>query len=351
MADGTHQRQCRTVFGTASVHHNQGFSDPERMAQYMTTVLRMQPTMVALLGNAPLWNGQTMQSGTHGDATLLTHRGRVQLGYGKSAGRSGIRYLYPDFLLNPDAKFHDIVLGFMNLPLGHTFVDNGSSRWTGEASVRGAEVDCGGLTMLQYLKGYDCEEGICFPGAKALQDMLHDPVIDVRTSMVSGARVETRAHDCVSSPVAVGLDAFYRGLNQRLDEAQDLMRGLEPQEVRLQRVLACWHGLQTPVTHADDAIRTQQDLAKRVLDIAARGLCDRGQGEGALLAPLQSIAETGINPAERMLELWRACGDNLPKFFERIRYDANSLAGDYCWPAARPPAIVASGARAMAAAG
>lgn len=349
MAAGTHQRQCRTVFGTASVHHNQGFNDPELMAQYMTMVVRLQPTMIALLGNAPLWNGQTMACGTSRDATLLTHRGRVQLAYDRNPGTSGLRSLYPDFLLDMDAKFHNIVLGFMNLPLGHTFVDNGSSRWTGEASVRGAEVECGNLTMLQYLKGYDCDEGICFPGPKALQDMLHDPVIDVRTSMVSGARVETRAHDCVSSSVAVSLDALYRGLNQRLGEARDLMRGLTPKEVRLQRVFACWHGLQTPVAHIDDRIGTQQDLAKRALEIAARGLSDRGLGEEALLAPLQSIAETGINPAERMLKLWRDCTGDLPKFFDRIRYDDNSLAGDYRWPAARPAAAKASGVLAMAA--
>jgi gamma-glutamylcysteine synthetase len=198
--------------------------------------------------------------------------------------------------------------------------------------VRGMEVDCGNLTMLDYLKGYERDEGIFFPNAIALNDMLHDPIIDVRASMVWGPRVETRAHDCVSSQVSVALDAMYRGVDQRLDQVQDLMRGMTGREIQRQRIQACWHGLATPVAHVDDTIKTQQDIARRVLEIAAEGLRERyllglspKGDERVLLTPLQQIANTGINPAQEMLALWAACGDDTLKFFDQIRYGRSGL--------------------------
>ena len=322
MLRGERPDDCRMVFGTASVHHNLGFNDPERMARHITTMVRLMPTMIALLGNAPFWDSQIQASG---DANLLTYRGKVQLA-------RGVEYPYPDFLLDAEAKFHDIVLGYMKLPLGRTFIDDGIFR--GNSKISGREVECGNLTMLDYFKGFECKGQTYYPCAEALHMMLHGPIVDVRPSMIRGPRVETRAHDCVSRRVAVAIDALYRGLNELPDALQDLMRGMSHAEIRLQREQVCWQGLQSRVEHSDRSIQTQQELALRVLRIAEQGLMIRDQGEAGYLAPLKLIAATGINPGERMRKAWRDASGNLLTFFHEMRYDRPGLDKDMilAWP-------------------
>ncbi|GEM_PF-3361160 len=315
----TRPEYCRTVFGTMGIHHNMGFSDPELMARYTTTVLRLLPTMMAIVGNSPIWDFQ--HSHDEQGQPLLSHRGHIQLKYGAVFGMDGLEYLYPDFLLDKDATFESIVRGLLNMPLDRTMAN-------------GEKIYCGKLTMAQYLQnGIIYNEERVFPNIDTLTMMLREPISDIRLSMTGSApRVEARAHDGVSQPVSIALDAFYRGVLANLDEAQNLMSGLEKNEVRKQRIQVCRKGLASPVTHRDTTIKTQRDLALQLLGCAEDGLIQRGQCEEVFLNPLFALAETGVNPAQRMLMAWKN-GDRRA-FFDAIAYNKKSFAdgATFQWP-------------------
>jgi glutamate--cysteine ligase len=307
MKKRTRLEYCRTVFGTASIHHSLGFNDPEKMAQYIKITLRLQPTMIALLGNSPLWDNAIARD--ESGKRLLSYRSHVQISYGQIFGQRGEQYLYPDFLMNPEHTFEDIVKGYMAMPLDRTTVD-------------GKKVCCGPLTMKEYLRnGFLQNGGRFFPKTDALTMMLREPIVDVRPSMTGLApRVEARAHDCVSSSVAVAVDAFYRGIASRSDSLQDIVYGLTPHEIRRQRLLVCYKGLASEIEHRNDAIRTQKDMAACVIELAEKGLKERGLGEERFLEPLKKLCRSGRNPAQSSLEAWKQRASRLD-FLRSLRYE------------------------------
>ena len=324
MQQGTRPEYCKTVFGTASVHHNMGFNDPDLMASYITTSLRMQPTMIALLGNSPLWDNQRAHID---DVPMLSYRSRVQIDYGNLFGeQDGAAYLYPDFLINPQASFESIINGYLDLPLDRTIID-------------GQKRECNGLTMRAYLNGYELDGKTHYPDAAALTMMIREPIVDVRPSFTgTGPRVETRAHDGVSQHVAVAIDAFYRGILENLDQAQALMSGITNKDLRLSRHLVCEQGLTSPVQHNHADITTQQDLALKLLEISESGLDSRGHGEAALLAPLFVLATTGINPATRLLSSQDDVDQTPQTILQAMDYARHGFADGttYQWPQALP---------------
>jgi gamma-glutamylcysteine synthetase len=194
MRQGTRPEYCRTVYGTAGIHHNMGFNDPELMAQYITTSLRMQPTMIALLGNSPFWDSAPAYNGGR---PIVSYRSLAQINYGKIFGSGdGVSYLYPDFLIDQSADFAAIINGYLDLPLDRTI-------------VAGQKQPCPGLTMRHYLNGYAVDDRVHYPSVAALIMMIREPIVDVRPSFVGAAsRVETRSHDCVSQHCAVAIDAI-----------------------------------------------------------------------------------------------------------------------------------------------
>jgi gamma-glutamylcysteine synthetase len=323
MNNNTRPEFCRTVFGTASVHHNLGFNDPEQMAVYMTTTLRLQPTMIALNGNAPFWNGARAFNAE--GLPLLSYRSDLQLEYGKIYGTDGLRYLYPDALINPQANFAQIINYYLDAPLDRTMVE-GVKRYVQ------------GLTMREYINhGYSHNGKLHLPDIAAIDMMFRIPIMDVRPSMISAPRVETRAHDCVSHHMAVALDAFYRGIAQNLEEAKDLVSGIEYNEIRRQRKGVCVHGLGMPLIHSNPDIKTQQDLAIRALNIAETGLSMRGLQEEQFLAPLHVIAETGQNPAQSLLSALEAKSHKPSDYaflLEALDYTQDRFADGtmYQWP-------------------
>ncbi|MDD3287578.1 MAG: hypothetical protein PHX43_01040 [Alphaproteobacteria bacterium] len=287
MKNKTRPEYCRTVFGTASTHHSLGFNKPDIMMEYLKTALRLQPTMIALTGNSPFWARERARD--KNGRTLLSLRSYLQLDYGRTFGIDGIKYLYPDQLLDAKISFEQVIDYYLDSPLDRTFI-NGEKAYVGSLSMR------------QYIEQGCIREGRrFFPKADAINMMFRTPIVDVRLSMINAPRIEARCHDCVSHHVSVAIDAFYRGIAANLDEASSLLAGITPQETRRQRKQVCYTGLDTLVAHPMSCIKTQQDIALKMLSISQEGLVARGLNEESLLTPLQYIAESGKNPAQEVL--------------------------------------------------
>jgi len=204
--------------------------------------------------------------------------------------------------------------------------------------IGGNKVFCNGLTMKKYLQGYEIAGKTYFPDEAALGMMVREPIVDVRPSFLGvGPRVEARAHDGVSQPVAVAIDAFYRGILENLDEAQDVTSGMTNQEIRHARLEVCKRGMAAPVRHENGCIKTQKDLMTIFLEIAKEGLSRRGFEEEVLLAPLSVLAETGMNPAERLLSVYKV-GDTPQKLLDLMAYKKFSFSDGvgYPWPTEEP---------------
>ena len=339
MTQGTRPEYCRTVFGTGSTHHNMGFNDPEELTRYTTTTLRLQPTMIALLGNGALWDNTIAtapcrQTG-QGTTPVLSHRSRMQIDYGHVFGaQDGVDYLYPDFLINPHTTFNDLVNGYLDLPLDRTYAGND-------------KVSCNGMTMRDYLTHGLYHNGEQhFPTEDALTMMIREPIVDVRPCLTGTApRVETRAHDGVSHQTAVALDAFYRGIRQNLDAVQELLAPYPAQTIRQARYDVCTHGLATRMPHPhDQSIQTQQHLAQRLLSLAEDGLRQRNQGEEAFLSPLQALANSGRNPEQRLLSVIDQPSGHTnqarqTQILEAMNYTRPGFADSepFPWPTPQPP--------------
>ncbi|WP_027069933.1 glutamate--cysteine ligase [Novilysobacter defluvii] len=104
------------------------------------------------------------------------------------------------------------------------------------------------------------------------------------------------------------LPAFWVGLlydDDALDEAWELVRDFSMEERHALRDGVPKHGLKLPFRGG-----TVLDLARRALEISARGLArrantnDNGMDERIFLGPLMEMAEAGTSAAERKLELF-----------------------------------------------
>ena len=105
---------------------------------------------------------------------------------------------------------------------------------------------------------------------------------------------------CALPALWVGL--FY--CNDALDAAWDLVKDWTIEEHQRIRDAVPRQGLQTVMPDG----RTMQAIGKQVLDIAAAGLSARGQvnsmgdNEGGFLNPLRTIIDSGMSPAQLLLE-------------------------------------------------
>jgi glutamate--cysteine ligase len=136
--------------------------------------------------------------------------------------------------------------------------------------------------------------------------------------------LEMRGADVGPPERIVALSAFWVGLlydQAALDGAWQLVKDWTTEDRERLRADVPKHALKASV-----AGRSVREIAKEALALARTGLKnrahkdDRGRDETVYLAPLDEIAETGITPAERLLEHYRGPwgGSVLPVFKECV---------------------------------
>jgi glutamate--cysteine ligase len=120
--------------------------------------------------------------------------------------------------------------------------------------------------------------------------------------------LEMRGADSGPQTELCGLPALWTGIlydDAALAAAWDLCKDWTTEQRTALRVDAARHGLKAVI-----AGRSLRDVARDVVEIAREGLKGRqrfngaGQDERAFLNPVAEVAESGVTPAERLLELY-----------------------------------------------
>ena len=121
------------------------------------------------------------------------------------------------------------------------------------------------------------------------------------------------------------LPAFWVGLlydHEALKQSLSIIDDWSYEEVSRMRDMVPVSALDTPFREG-----TLKDLAKSILEISEQGLKrrknldEKGRDETVFLKSLKAIAETGITPAQEILEKYSGeWGHNIDRIFEEYSY-------------------------------
>ncbi len=279
------------MFRTSTVQTNIDFASEADMVAKMRLALATQPLITALFANSPFTGGKPNE--------LLSMRSQIWTD--TDPARTGML----PFVFEPGMGFESYVDYALDVPL--YFVKRGD-----------VYHDVAGASFRDLLEGRLRQ----LPGEFAtLSDWANHlstlfPEVRLKRYMeMRGADVGPRGHVTALAALCVGL--FYDA--QASAAAWDLVKHLTSAErLKLRRDVPKL-GLR-----AEAGGLSLLDLARKILPLAREGLTRRGRldasgaDEGRYLAPLEEIAATGVNLAERRLQQFhgRWKGSVLPAFAE-----------------------------------
>ncbi len=168
----------------------------------------------------------------------------------------------------------------------------------------GRYIDLSGRSFRRFMAGQLDE----LPGERAGMVDWSDHLTTLFPEVRLKQYLEMRGADCGPLERLSALPALWAGVlydDAALDAAWDLCKAWTSEDRGRLRTDVNRLGLKASVQG-----RSAQDVARDMLVIAREGLKRRGRGRGALpdetfyLNPLDEIAESGITPAERLLELF-----------------------------------------------
>jgi glutamate--cysteine ligase len=265
------------MFRTCTVQANLDFASEADMAAKMRLSLALQPLATALFANSPFVEGKP--------TGYLSSRARVWTD--TDPARTGMI----DFVFQEGYGFADYARWALDAPMYFVKRD-------------GLYVDASGQSFRAFMKG----ELPALPGErptlKDWRDHLNTLFPEVRLQNY----LEMRGADTGPPERLCALAAFWMGLlydDAATASAWDLCKHWQIEDHERLRADSARLGLKAVIDG-----RTLQALALDVLAIARQGLKNRGRigpsmtDETGFLASLDEIAETGVTPAERWLELY-----------------------------------------------
>jgi glutamate--cysteine ligase len=268
---------------TASAQASFDFSDEQDMGEKLRVALAIQPAITALMANSAIVGGRPIG--------WKSYRTKVWLE--TDPARCGML----PFVFEPgfaDAPYRRYVEWVLDVPM--VFLRR-----------RGAYLDPRGRTFRAFLaEGLDGERATLADW----EDHLTTVFPDVRVKAV----VEVRGADANGPELAKALVALWKGIlydRGARGEAFEAVGRLSFEERRAFVEAAGREGLKGQVAGG----RTVRDVARAVVDAAARGLgrqhcCGEGGNDECLwLEPLRERAASGRSPADDALEVFAKGGD------------------------------------------
>jgi glutamate--cysteine ligase len=260
---------------TCTVQVNLDFSSEADMVQKFRVSLALQPIATALFANSPFKEGKPNG--------FLSYRSHIWTDTDKQ--RTGML----PFVFEPGFGYERYAQYMLDVPMYFVYRD-------------GKYIDVAGQSFRDFLKGR-------LPGLPGEKPSLEDwkdhlstafPEVRLKTFL------EMRGADAGPWKRICALPALWVGLlydQTALDAAWDVVKDWTIEEQEQLRRDVPRLGLKTPFRSG-----TLQQIAKRVMEIADLGLKNRaridasGLSEQPFLNELHQIAESGLTPADRMLE-------------------------------------------------
>ncbi len=263
------------MYRTATIQTNLDFSDEADMVEKLRVSLALQPIATALFASSPFTEGKpngfkSMRS------EIWRHTDNDRTGMLPFAFEDGMGY----------ERLVDYVL---DVPMYFVYRE-------------GRYIDAAGASFRDFMEGR--LPGI--EGERPTMDDWSDHVTTIFPEVRIKRFMEMRGADGGRADMINALPALWAGLlydGAARKAAYELIEDWTSEERQKLRDEVPRHALATPFRD-----ETVQDIAKRVLAIAAEGLKARaktnpaGEDERVFLGPLEEIADTGMTRADRYLE-------------------------------------------------
>ena len=281
------------MFRTCTVQVNLDYSSEADMVQKLQTSLRLQPIATALFANSPFKEGKPNG--------FLSYRSHVwtdtdpdRTGFLPFAFEDGMGFeRYTDYVL-------DVPMYFVH---------------------REDYVDVAGRSFRDFMDG-KLEE---LPGERPTMQDWEDHVSTAFPEVRMKQYLELRGADGGPWGRLCALPALWVGLlydSSALDAAFELCKDWSHEEV-----VAFHADVTCRALKAEFRGRSVQEIAREVVEIAGQGLRGRGiqdsmgDSEDHFLNPLRAIADSGVTPAEELLEHYeKRWGKNVDPVFEEYAY-------------------------------
>ena len=283
------------MFRSCTVQVNLDFSSEADMVRKLRVSLALQPLGTALFANSPFMEGRTNG--------FLSYRSHIWTD--TDPDRTGML----PFVFDEGFGFEQYADYAMDVPM--YFVRRG-----------GRYLDVAGKSFRDFMDGrLDAVAGER-PGIGDWEDHLSTIFPEVRLKRF----LEMRGSDSGPWNRLCAFSAFWTGIlydQGALDAAWDLVRDWTAPQREAMRQSVGTLGLRTPLPDG----RSLRDLARDVLAISRAGLKARarvsasGDDETGFLSELDEIAESGLSPAERLLERYHTeWGRRVEPVFEALAY-------------------------------
>ncbi|MCO5554125.1 hypothetical protein L7F22_007651 [Adiantum nelumboides] len=269
---------------TSSVQVNLDFSSEVDMIKKFRVGLALQPIATALCANSPFTKGKP-----NGFVSY-----RSELYKDVDTRRTGI----PSFVFDDNFGFERYVEYALSLPMIYAYRNQ-------------KNFNCHGMSFKDFIGGK-------LPnliGDKATTADWQNHLMQIYTEVRLKTYLEMRGADVGCRKQVIALPALWVGLlydETSLEGAVRMIEDWTPQECQYLRDKVTTLGLKTPFRGF-----TLKDVAQDVVKLAKEGLQRRGWEEVRFLDFFSEVANTGMAPAERLLNLyhgeWKGNVDNIFK--------------------------------------
>ncbi|HCX14931.1 MAG TPA: glutamate--cysteine ligase [Rhodospirillaceae bacterium] len=266
---------------TCTVQVNLDYASEADMVKKLRVSLALQPVATALWANSPFTEGKPNG--------FLSHRANTWLH--TDADRTG----QLPFVFEDGMGFERYVDYLLDVPMYFVY--------------RNGYMDVSGQSFRKYMDGTMPALPGEVPTIADWFDHMSTAFPEVRIKNY----IELRGADAGPWGRLCGLPAFWAGLlydTEVLDGAWDLVKGWTVEDRE-----QLYRDVPSEALEARIKGRSIQEVAKVVLDLSEAGLKKRarldkeGNDETGFLRPLKRIADTGVTPAERMLDLFHGPWD------------------------------------------
>ncbi|MFN3232390.1 MAG: glutamate--cysteine ligase [Alphaproteobacteria bacterium] len=279
------------MFRTCTIQTNLDFASEADMVKKFRVSLALQPVATALFANSPFTEGKPNG--------YLSYRSHIW--EDTDPDRCGVL----PFVFEDGMSFERYVDYVLDVPMYFVYRD-------------GKYIDVAGQSFRDFLKG----ELPGLPGEKPTMDDWEQHMTTLFPEVRMKKFLEVRGADGGPWKRICALPALWVGLmydDDCLDAAWDIIK-----DWKLTKHERLRHEVPLKALNTELSFGTMQDLAKRVLEISAEGLKRRGHldktgdDETCFLRSLNEIAESGITPAEELLDAYntRWNGSVMPVFDE-----------------------------------